>query len=155
MPRARIKQAPGLKAEEPVLSEIEETVDVQAEEVLEVSFDPESKTASFVVNNIPVVIREPKGRDFLTLTDWIGTKAQLDDEPPGSLITTMKLLSLCIVRFGNKNRVSLDDLLDNLPTQKDVEVAASGLNFFSDQITAYYGTESSPDGDSAGEAVLP
>lgn len=102
------------------------------------SYDPESSTASFkLLNGIEVAMRPPKAKQLLLAQSWYQS---VDADYKSGVMTALKLAQLCIVRFGDRQQVTLDELLDSLDEEnfkEDVERIAEALNYFRDRLDRF------------------
>ncbi|MBD2168062.1 hypothetical protein H6G04_27125 [Calothrix membranacea FACHB-236] len=98
-----------------------------------VNYNPDEGIASFELKDgTPVVMKSPKTRQFLLLESFMNSA-----EPEYKSVSFMgvKLASLCITKFGNRDSVTFDDLLDELDFT-DLERLAAAISCFQDKLDA-------------------
>lgn len=121
-----------------IVEEVKEEVSVEAislpKEIdsseFQVEFNQEEGTVKFVLTDeTPVEMKSPKTRQFLLLESFL--KSADEDYKTESFIA-LKLASLCMTKFGDKDKVSFDELLDILEVE-DIERVAASLSCFRDK----------------------
>ncbi|UKO99362.1 hypothetical protein [Nostoc sp. UHCC 0870] len=97
----------------------------------QVEFNQEEGTVKFILTDgTPVEMKSPKSRQFLLLESFL--KSADEDYKTESFIA-LKLASLCMTKFGDKDKVSFDELLDILEVE-DIERVAASLSCFRDKL---------------------
>lgn len=93
----------------------------------EAEFNEEEGLVSFhLTDGTPVEMRSPKTRQILQLESYIKTAPE--DERTDSFVA-LKFASLVIIKFGDKSKISFDELLDNLEPF-DIKRVAAALSLF-------------------------
>jgi hypothetical protein len=96
----------------------------------EVNYDSDKQQVKFkLLNGTEVEISSPKAKQFLLLESFI--KSASEEYKTDSFIM-LKLVSLCITKFGNKTSITFNELLDLLEVE-DIERLVAGLTFFRDK----------------------
>lgn len=99
-------------------------------------YDEEAGIVSFQLEDgTPVVMKSPKTRQFLLLE---GFMKSVEPEYKTESFIAVKLASLCITKFGNKDKVTFDELLDELEIT-DLERVAEAIMCFQDKLSALTG----------------
>jgi len=123
---------------------IEEVKQPQVEEVFtlksdefKVNLDSDTQTVKFeLTDGTSVEMKSPKTRQFLLLESFMKSA---EDEYKTESFMALKLASLCITKFGDKDKVSFDELLEI--EIEDVERVAASLGCFRDKFE-YLGRKS-------------
>lgn len=122
----------GLKQDTPNLISGDSVLPSESNE-FKVEYNPDEGTASFELEDgTPVVMKSPKTRQLLRLESFISSA---DPEYRTDSFTAVKLASLCISKFGDKDSVTFDYLLDELDFT-DLERLAAALSCFRDKLEA-------------------
>ncbi|MBD2196614.1 MULTISPECIES: hypothetical protein [Calothrix] len=126
----------GTPSESPTLINNESQPIQEVEKKSEIDFNAEEGIASFKLEDgTPVVMKSPKTRQFLLLESFMkSTEAEYKTES----FIAVKLASLCITKFGNKDKVTFDELLDELEIT-DLERVAEAIMCFQDKLEALRG----------------
>lgn len=112
----------------PITSTEEEQFQEPQEKVFEVTHDEEAGTVSFsLVDGTPVVIRSPKPKDFLLISSFI---KQAEPEYTSEEMILIKLMTLCITKFGSATKIDFHQFLDNLEDLEDLERLGKAFAFF-------------------------
>jgi hypothetical protein len=122
----------GVKQDNPnlIISTPEQKSD---ESEFQAEFNEEEGVVSFSLEDgTPVVMKSPKTRQFLLLESFLKSAEQ---EYKTESFVAVKLASLCITKFGEKDKVSFDQLLDELEII-DLERLAAALSVFRDKLEA-------------------
>lgn len=95
------------------------------------SYDEEAGSVSFKFSDdTPVILKAPTTRQFLILEGFI---KNADHDYRTEAFVALKLASLCIIKIGDKDKITFDELVDRLQFT-DFERLAAGLEFFRDII---------------------
>jgi hypothetical protein len=90
----------------------------------------EGKVSFSLEDGTQVVMKSPKTRQFLLLESFIKS---VEPEYKTESFIAIKLASLCITKFGNEDKISFDNLLDNLEIN-DLERVAEAITCFRDKL---------------------
>ncbi|BBD59503.1 hypothetical protein NIES2109_22900 [Nostoc sp. HK-01] len=75
-----------------------------------VDYDDEAGIVSFeLADGTPVVMKKPRTRQLLLIDSW---RNSVEPEYLTNAFTSLKLASLCITKFGDKDKATFDDLAD-------------------------------------------
>ncbi|WP_414579110.1 hypothetical protein [Anabaena sp. CCY 9402-a] len=76
----------------------------------EVQYDDEAGTVSFNLSDgTPVILEKPKTRQMLLIESWLSS---VEPEYKTSAFTTLKLASLCTIKYGEATKISFDKIID-------------------------------------------
>ncbi|ANV88495.1 hypothetical protein [Picosynechococcus sp. PCC 7117] len=93
-------------------------------------FNPDTQTAQFsLIDGTPVEIKSPKAKQFLLLDSFIN---HASEEYKTESFIFLKLASLCITSFGDKDSISFEELVDLLEIE-DIERIGASMSFFRDK----------------------
>lgn len=102
---------------------------VNSSTTFEADFNQEEGVVSFkLTDGTPIEMKSPKARQLLLLESYI--KNAPKEERTDSFVA-MKFASLIITKFGDKDKISFDELLDNLETI-DMKRVAAAIALFRD-----------------------
>lgn len=112
---------------------IQETTEKPIEEVqdsFEAIYDESTKEVRFeLTSGIKIKLKSPKAKQFLLLDSFV---KNAPEEYKTESFCTLKLASLCICKYGDKDSVTFDELIDELEVE-DIERVVAGLSFFRDK----------------------
>ncbi|MBD2060509.1 hypothetical protein H6F88_31705 [Oculatella sp. FACHB-28] len=94
----------------------------------EITQDEEAGIVSFeLVDGTPVVLRSPKPKDFLLMNSFVKLA---DDEYKTEEMLGFKLITLCMTKYGSKNKVDFYEFLDSVEDIEDLQRTATAFSFF-------------------------
>lgn len=100
---------------------------------LKIEYNPEEGIANFSLEDgTSVEMKYPKTRQFLLLESFMKSA---EPEYRTESFAAVKLASLCITKFGDKDKVTFDELLDTLEVS-DLERVAAAIICFRDKLEA-------------------
>lgn len=127
--------AEGVKQDTPHLISGVSELPVESTESTEfqVEYNQEEGIASFSLEDgTAIVMKSPKTRQFLLLDSFMKS---VDSDYKTESFVAVKLASLCITKFGDRDKVTFDELLDNLEIT-DLERVAAAIMCFRDKLEA-------------------
>lgn len=117
--------------EEPKQEDIISLTQKEDSSEFSVEFNQEEGTVTFQLTDGTVVkMKSPKTRQFLLLESFIKSA---DEEYKTESFLALKLASLCITKFGTKDKISFEELIDTLEIE-DVERVAAAIVCFRDKL---------------------
>ncbi|MFN6460550.1 MAG: hypothetical protein RMZ41_001715 [Nostoc sp. DedVER02] len=124
-----IEEVKELDKVEAALPEVEKSGEFQA------TYNQDEQTVDFeLTDGTPVQVKSPKAKQILLLEGFINTAPQ---EYKTDSFAMLKLASLCVTKFGDKAKLSFEELLELLELE-DIERVAAAIGYFRDKL-AYLG----------------
>lgn len=115
---------------QPTQEEIVSLPEKEQSSEFQVEFNQEEGIVNFkLTDGTPVQMNSPKTRQFLLLESFV--KSAESEYKTDSFIV-LKLASLCITKFGAKDKISFEELIDTLEIE-DVERVAAAIGCFQDK----------------------
>lgn len=103
----------------------------ESNDEFQAEYNSDNQTVSFELNDgTPVILKSPKVKQFGLLESFVKQSPQ---EYLTDMFTLLKLASLCTIKYGKKESISFDDLVDNLEIE-DLERMVAALGFFRDKL---------------------
>ncbi|AFY49008.1 hypothetical protein Nos7524_3208 [Nostoc sp. PCC 7524] len=97
----------------------------------QVEFNQEEGIVRFQLTDGTLIqLNSPKAKQFLLLDSYLKVA---EEEFRTESFIALKLASLCITKFGDRDKISFNELLDILEIE-DVERMAASLNCFRDKL---------------------
>lgn len=114
----------------PVVDNLPE-VEAEDTSLFTANYDQDNQVVSFeLTDGTPVVMKSPKAKQFLLLESFA---KQAEQEYLTDSFVMLKLASVCITKYGKKDSITFNDLVDNLELE-DIERVVSALSFFRDKL---------------------
>lgn len=120
---------------QPATAEVIETEEGEVA-IAEFEINDELNTVSFTLSNgKSVTVREPRPLDFTVMDTWM---AKQDEDHQSTAFGLIKLVSLSVVNFDGKPKVSYQELCDNIETFEDKGRVVACLRFFPAKVQQYF-----------------